>query len=92
MTRMAEFDQVQSVTMVTSLAGSHLLAGSQSATQQRLQVKIAGTIEPLTISCPTEAMTVNVASLIDGYCRLITGSQVWNYRGRPLLFILMRNC
>uniref|UniRef100_A0A670ZVQ5 Focal adhesion kinase 1 n=1 Tax=Pseudonaja textilis TaxID=8673 RepID=A0A670ZVQ5_PSETE len=39
-----------------------------------LQMKIAGAPEPLTVTAPSLTIAENMADLIDGYCRLVTGA------------------
>ncbi|GIX74990.1 hypothetical protein CEXT_670841 [Caerostris extrusa] len=41
-----------------------------------LQLKIDGTAEMLSISCPSTNIAECIASLIDGYCRLVHGTKL----------------
>ncbi|CAH1775354.1 unnamed protein product [Owenia fusiformis] len=59
-THMADFQHVQSIQTVAS---DNDLKGV-------LQLKIAGAVEPLTITCPSLAVAEDIADLIDGYLRL----------------------
>lgn len=48
-----------------------------------LQLRVAGTQETLVITCSTLDLAESLADLIDGYCRLATGSgtSLWNRKG-----------
>ncbi|XP_041358012.1 focal adhesion kinase 1-like isoform X2 [Gigantopelta aegis] len=59
-THMADFVQVQSIQTVSSQDGKGIL-----------QLKIAGSSEPLMITCSSLDMAEDMADLIDGYCRLV---------------------
>uniref|UniRef100_A0A8C5SAM9 Focal adhesion kinase 1 n=1 Tax=Laticauda laticaudata TaxID=8630 RepID=A0A8C5SAM9_LATLA len=60
-----------------------------------LQMKIAGAPEPLTVTAPSLTIAENMADLIDGYCRLVTGatqsfiirSQKGKRKFSPILFL-----
>lgn len=69
-TRMADFDQVQSIQTSTS----------ETDLKGVLQLRIAGAPEPLTINCSSLSAAEDLADLIDGYCRLGNGggSSCWN--------------
>ncbi|KAK8762276.1 hypothetical protein V5799_026461 [Amblyomma americanum] len=61
----ANFQQVQSIqTIVNDVSPKPVL-----------QLKIAGASEVLSISCPSLAIAESIADLVDGYCRLIQGTQ-----------------
>lgn len=47
-------------------------------------LKVAGTAEALTVTCPSIAAAESLADLIDGYCRLVnnTRTSLWNTKGR----------
>ena len=83
-THMADFNQVQGI--VTS--------ASENDLKGVLKLKISGTSEPLTISCPSLAAADEMAELIDGYCRLVNSSKqsCWNRTGmcaiKLVLYIL----
>ena len=77
-TYIADFSQVQSVLI--------LAAGD---TRHQVQIRIAGALEPLTITCSSAELSKQLASLIDGYCRLVSGDSdnpvvVWKRTGRNL--------
>ncbi|GFR18243.1 hypothetical protein TNCT_500511 [Trichonephila clavata] len=73
-TYMASFQKVQSINTVIT---SDVSSGSKPV----LQLKIDGTAEMLSISCPSINVAECIASLIDGYCRLVHGTKTsfWNY-------------
>ncbi|CAG2060896.1 unnamed protein product [Timema podura] len=75
-TRMAEFDRIQAIQTLVSDCDSHRKAS--------VQLRVAGTSETLTITCPTLDVAESLADLIDGYCRLATNSttSLWNRKGR----------
>lgn len=61
----ANFQQVQSIqTIVNDVSPKPVL-----------QLKIAGASEVLSISCPSLAIAESIADLVDGYCRLVQGTQ-----------------
>lgn len=61
----ANFQQVQSIQTIVSDVNPKPV----------LQLKIAGTSEVLSISCPSLAVAESIADLVDGYCRLMQGTQ-----------------
>ncbi|KAG7153494.1 Focal adhesion kinase 1-like [Homarus americanus] len=69
---MASFEQVQSVETLTTDCDTHRKA--------LVQLKVAGTAEALTVTCPSIASAESLADLIDGYCRLVnnTRTSLWN--------------
>lgn len=70
---MADFDQVQSIQT----------AASETDLKGVLQLKIAGTTEPLTITAPSLSAVEDMADLIDGYCKLVNSGKesCWNRKG-----------
>ena len=57
-----------------------------------LQLRVAGSSELLTVTCPSLSEAENIADLIDGYCRLVNNSptSIWMRRGKirtPLIFL-----
>lgn len=48
-----------------------------------IQIKVAGALEPLLITCASIDMAESIADLIDRYCRLVNGTHLslWNKRG-----------
>ena len=49
-----------------------------------LQLRVAGSAELLTITCPSMAEAENMADLVDGYCRLVNQSStsIWSRKGK----------
>ena len=78
---MADFNQVQGI--VTS--------ASENDLKGVLKLKISGTSEPLTISCPSLAAADEMAELIDGYCRLVNSSKqsCWNRTGMCVIKLVL---
>ncbi|XP_060536521.1 focal adhesion kinase 1-like isoform X6 [Cylas formicarius] len=66
------FDQIQAIQTLVSDCDEHSKA--------TLQLKVAGTQEVLFFTCPNVDIAESLADLIDGYCRLHSGSQasIWN--------------
>ncbi|XP_063155783.1 focal adhesion kinase 1 isoform X1 [Candoia aspera] len=64
-THLADFHQVQTIQYSTS---------EDKDRKGMLQMKIAGAPEPLTVTAPSLTIAENMADLIDGYCRLVTGA------------------
>ena len=58
-----------------------------------LQLRVAGSAELLTITCPSMAEAENMADLVDGYCRLVNQSStsIWSRKGM-LSFLLLTFC
>ncbi|XP_023218194.1 focal adhesion kinase 1-like [Centruroides sculpturatus] len=71
-THMASFKQVQNI--------QTLKTDNDSGCKAILQLKIAGAVEMLSISCPSLCVAESMADLIDGYCRLTHGTKAsfWN--------------
>ena len=46
-----------------------------------LQLTVSGTIEQLTITCPSLAQADDIADLIDGYCQLYGMEATWKRKG-----------
>ncbi|XP_020723404.1 uncharacterized protein LOC100651181 isoform X2 [Bombus terrestris] len=71
-TRMAEFSQIQSIQTLVSDCKEHAKAC--------IKLRVAGAAETLSITCSSLDQAESLADLIDGYCRLITGSNtsLWN--------------
>jgi hypothetical protein len=54
-----------------------------------VRLRVAGSSEPLAITCPSIVDAENMADLIDGYCRVVNNAvtSIWSRRGiRPHLF------
>ena len=82
-TFIADFDQVQSVLTHATGIGSDV--------KHQVQIRIAGALEPLTITCASADLSKHLASLVDGYCRLVSGdskSAVWKRTGVQLKLIV----
>jgi len=63
------------------------VSGSGSDAKYQVQIRIAGALEPLAIACSSADLSKHLASLIDGYCRLINGDSkpaVWKRTGKQL--------
>ncbi|KYN44163.1 Focal adhesion kinase 1 [Trachymyrmex septentrionalis] len=71
-TRMAEFSQIQSIQTLVSDCKEHAKAC--------IKLRVAGAAETLSITCSSLDQAESLADLIDGYCRLVTGSNtsLWN--------------
>ncbi|XP_077022796.1 focal adhesion kinase 1 isoform X5 [Tamandua tetradactyla] len=64
-THLADFNQVQTIQYSNS---------EEKDRKGMLQLKIAGAPEPLTVTAPSLTIAENMADLIDGYCRLVSGA------------------
>ncbi|XP_078037265.1 protein tyrosine kinase 2 Fak isoform X3 [Augochlora pura] len=71
-TRIAEFSQIQSIQTLVSDCKEHAKAC--------IKLRVAGAAETLSITCSSLDQAESLADLIDGYCRLVTGSNtsLWN--------------
>ncbi|KAF2362322.1 Serine-threonine/tyrosine-protein kinase catalytic domain [Trinorchestia longiramus] len=69
------FEQVQSIETLESECLDH--------GKLVVELKVSGKPEPLYILCVNSPMAENIASLIDGYCRLVnqTDASIWNTKG-----------
>ena len=69
---MADFSHIQGVQTVVGEGGKAML-----------QLRVAGSAELLTITCPGLSVAENMADLVDGYCRLVNNSNtsIWNRKG-----------
>lgn len=72
----ADFSHVQNVETLVSDCENHRKAV--------VQIKVAGAVDPLLITCSKLEMVESIADLIDRYCRLVNGTSVslWNKRGK----------
>ncbi|CAL1265166.1 unnamed protein product [Larinioides sclopetarius] len=79
-THVASFQKVQSINTVIT---SDTSFGSKPV----LQLKVDGAAERLSITCPSSNVAECIASLIDGYCRLVHGTKTsfWNYSESKIL-------
>lgn len=64
-THLADFNQVQTIQY------SH---SEDKDRRGALQLRVAGAPEPLTVTAPSLTIAENMADLIDGYCRLVSGA------------------
>ncbi|XP_053980270.1 focal adhesion kinase 1 isoform X2 [Hylaeus volcanicus] len=71
-TRMAEFFKIQSIQTLVSDCKEHAKAC--------IKLRVAGEAETLSITCSSLDQAESLADLIDGYCRVVTGSNtsLWN--------------
>jgi len=69
-THMADFSHIQSLQTVVG----------EGVGKAVLQLRVAGSAELLTITCPSLSVAENMADLVDGYCRLVNNSStsIWN--------------
>ena len=76
---MTEFSHVQSIQTVETVSDKN---GTYN--MGLLQLRVAGSSELLTVTCPSLRESENIADLIDGYCRLVNNSQnsIWMRRGK----------
>ena len=76
---MAEFTQIQSIQTLVSDCKEHAKAC--------IKLRVAGATETLSITCSSLDQAESLADLIDGYCRLMTGSNtsLWNRKGDSLM-------
>eukprot|EP00090_Calanus_glacialis_P040090 TRINITY_DN6986_c0_g1_i1.p1 TRINITY_DN6986_c0_g1~~TRINITY_DN6986_c0_g1_i1.p1 ORF type:complete len:1244 (-),score=268.91 TRINITY_DN6986_c0_g1_i1:950-4681(-) len=75
-THMADFSHIQSLQTVVG----------EGVGKAVLQLRVAGSAELLTITCPSLSVAENMADLVDGYCRLVNNSStsIWNRKdGQP---------
>uniref|UniRef100_A0AAR2LQH8 Focal adhesion kinase 1 n=1 Tax=Pygocentrus nattereri TaxID=42514 RepID=A0AAR2LQH8_PYGNA len=63
-THLANFTQVQSIQF------------EEQEKKGMLQLDVAGAAEPLTVTTPSLSTAENMADLIDGYCRLVSGTSL----------------
>ena len=77
---MTEFSHIQSIQTLECLDKS---PKGQHAGRGMLQLRVAGSSELLTVTCPNLREAENIADLIDGYCRLVNHSptSIWNRKG-----------
>uniref|UniRef100_A0A287D1B4 Focal adhesion kinase 1 n=1 Tax=Ictidomys tridecemlineatus TaxID=43179 RepID=A0A287D1B4_ICTTR len=85
-THLADFNQVQTIQYSNS---------EDKDRKGMLQLKIAGAPEPLTVTAPSLSIAENMADLIDGYCRLVSGATqsfiIRPQRGEALLLSWLAN-
>jgi focal adhesion kinase 1 len=74
-TFIADFSHVQSIT-ISNIGGD---------AKWNVQMKIVNAVEPLTLTCVSSSVAENLASLVEGYCRLVSGDPqmtVWKRTGK----------
>ena len=87
---MADFSHIQSIQTILvhaqtntcdSGSGTSFLAANNS--KASLQLRVAGSSELLTITCPSLDVAESMADLIDGYCRLVNRAptSIWHRKG-----------
>ena len=83
-THMADFSHIQSLQTVVGPGCPG--EGPGQASKAVLQLRVAGSVELLTVTCPSLAVAENMADLVDGYCRLVNNSStsIWNRKGRHI--------
>ena len=85
---MADFSHIQSIQTVlvpsqTNTCDPGLGFASSSNSKASLQLRVAGSSELLTITCPSLDVAESMADLIDGYCRLVNRAttSIWHRKG-----------
>lgn len=74
------------------------MAGGLGNNKAVVHIKVAGSQEPLLITCTSIETAENIADLVDRYCRLVNGTNLslWNKRGKfsfiLLIFLIRLNC
>lgn len=70
--KMAELSRIQAIQTLMTECEAHRKA--------MVQLRVAGTSESLTVTCASMEAAESLADLIDGYCRLLAGSNtsLWN--------------
>lgn len=63
------------------------IVGGVSNNKAVVQIKVAGSQEPLLITCSSIETAENIADLVDRYCRMVNGTNIslWNKRGKITL-------
>ena len=74
-THMTEFSHIQSIQTLESGSGS---------SKGLCQLRVAGSAELLTVTCPSLREAENIADLVDGYCRQVNNSptSIWIRKGK----------
>ena len=87
---MADFSHIQSIQTILSqpptnacdaVSTSNFVGTNNS--KASLQLRVAGSSELLTITCPSLDVAESMADLIDGYCRLVNqaSTSIWHRKG-----------
>ncbi|XP_046437098.1 focal adhesion kinase 1-like isoform X5 [Daphnia pulex] len=89
----ADFSHVSQVeTLMSADCESHnnvqRIVGGVSSNKAVVQIKVAGSQEPLLITCSSIEMAENIADLVDRYCRLVNGTNLslWNKRASQMTY------
>ena len=71
-THMADFAHITSLQTVVGDPGQ--------TGKAMLQLRVAGSAELLTVTCPSLTVAENMADLVDGYCRIVNNAttSMWN--------------
>ena len=79
-THMTEFSHIQSI---QTLEASNDKSGSVKGL---CQLRVAGSAELLTVTCPSLREAENIADLVDGYCRQVNNSptSIWIRKGNSI--------
>lgn len=74
-THMADFAHITSLQTVVGDPGQ--------TGKAMLQLRVAGSAELLTVTCPSLTVAENMADLVDGYCRMVNNAtnSIWNRKG-----------
>ena len=74
-THMADFGHITSLQTVVGDPGQ--------TGKAMLQLRVAGSAELLTVTCPSLTVAENMADLVDGYCRMVNNAtnSIWNRKG-----------
>lgn len=72
---MADMSRIQAIQTLMTECEAHRKA--------MVQLRVAGTSESLTVTCASMEAAESLADLIDGYCRLLAGTNtsLWNRKG-----------
>lgn len=72
-----QFAQVQNIETIVHEGDSRAL----------VRLRVAGTAEPLSVSCENLRVAEAIADLVDGYCRLVhsTNASYWTRKGMAIL-------
>ena len=91
-THMADFSHIQSIQTVLAPPQKGTCDAPNQSAKASLQLRVAGSSELLTITCPSLDVAESMADLIDGYCRLVNRAttSIWHRKGidnQPIFFI-----
>jgi focal adhesion kinase 1 len=90
-THMADFSHIQSIQTVLAPPQKGTCDAPNQSAKASLQLRVAGSSELLTITCPSLDVAESMADLIDGYCRLVNRAttSIWHRKdGQPPKFNL----